>query len=199
MRVLPMLAALVAALFLCAPLYAQDSVTDIPAPDGKPGVEDETCWEGGGKKIKMDVDATTMGDTHNKATDLDSNEESNKAPGDPDPDGGTARSDTMFVGDDSYRIRTKNGKARVEYKDGDSWKPMTKKECPKKKKESASSSDVIGSLPDEDDETISWVGPGALRLLPHYCHDGPDPYLYDWGKWGPIPGPVPDVIAAIMC
>ena len=121
-----LLAILVACLSLAFVAAAQQSDSPDPGPNGKPGVEDGTCWKNSsGNQVTVKVKGTVHGTQNVTVTEGGS---SGKGTGTPDPDGGCADSSEISVGSETYKA--KHGKMKWKNPAG-KWITMTKVKCKK--------------------------------------------------------------------
>ena len=118
------IAACASILFLAS---AQSQDTPDPGPNGKPGVEDGTCWKNSsGNKISVGLSKAVHGV---KKVTVTEGTKSGSGEGTPDPDGGVSDSADIKVGKETYKA--KHGKMKWKNPAG-KWITMTKVKCKKK-------------------------------------------------------------------
>jgi hypothetical protein len=120
-----LLAILVACLSLAFVAAAQQSDSPDPGPNGKPGVENGTCWKNSsGNQVSVKL----SGGIHSvKKVTVTEGKKSGSGDGTPDPDGGVTKSETIKVGKETYKVH--GGKMKWKNPAG-KWITMTKIKCP---------------------------------------------------------------------
>ncbi len=103
---------------------AQQSDTPDPGPNGKPGVENGTCWKNSsGNQVSVKL----SGGIHSvKKVTLTEGKKSGSGKGTPDPDGGVSDSSDIKVGKETYKAE--NGKMKWKNPAG-KWITLTKIKC----------------------------------------------------------------------
>ena len=122
-----LLVILVACLSFAFIATAQQPDTPSPAPDGKPGVENGTCWKNSsGNLVSVKLGGGVHGDYRVTLTE---DGKTGKGWGKPDFDGGIVKTNsTIDVGEETYRA--KDGGMEWE-NDAGKWIKLTKVECKK--------------------------------------------------------------------